>query len=140
MPDQVHTPSLLDAITALVLELGDAADPELIDALRRALVHQRVTQAQLGHGSPNLWELEELKRAWEAGNLHLAYRYLGKALERVRCMICLGRLESEPPYRPHYEGFAHFDCIERYQNRRGYLLQHEQEIAHESAAVGRIES
>lgn len=71
----------------------------------------------------NLWELEEAERALLRGDTRLTLRYLDKALERVRCMYCHKALDR--PHHPHFKGFVHDDCAERYDGRMDYLRQQE---------------
>lgn len=73
---------------------------------------------------PNLWELEHAQKAIRDGDIRLANRYISKALERVRCMYCHGGLNDSKPHRPHFKGFVHYECAEKYNGRTDYENQH----------------
>lgn len=74
----------------------------------------------------NLWELEEAKRELQRGNFFLARRYVDKALEAVRCMYCHKGAEDRET-RPHFKGWVHLDCAEKYDGRGDYERQHAEE-------------
>lgn len=62
--------------------------------------------------------------------VQLAMRYLSKALESQRCMYCHGTLdESEKPYRPHFKGYVHLECAEKYDGRSDYIRRNPEDGA-----------
>lgn len=81
----------------------------------------------------NKWELEELEKALDEGDMQLARRYLAKALEQVRCMYCHGPLDAREPYHVHFKGYVHDLCSEKYKGRYDYMIQHPEELPFNTA-------
>lgn len=75
----------------------------------------------------NQWELEEAQKALQAGEYALCGRYIEKALEKIRCMYCHKGLSSQDLYIPHFKGYVHIDCVEKYSGRIDYENQHPDE-------------
>ena len=44
-------------------------------------------------------------------------------------MYCHGGLSDERPFRPHFKGFVHEDCAEKYHGRIDYENQHPEELS-----------